>query len=135
MNKIDKTKAVILFDGVCNLCNQVVNFVLRWDRKRIFLFAPLQSTTAKSLVEECSVNGTDSVIVLWDGMCYVRSEAMLVIAHLIGFPWSLAYVFVILPTRWRNQVYEWVAKNRYRWFGQRTVCRIPTPEERARFLE
>jgi predicted DCC family thiol-disulfide oxidoreductase YuxK len=128
---------IILFDGVCNLCNGFVQFVIRHDKKGVFRFASLQSAYAASLpgLEEGVVSEL-STVVLQDGDRYhFKSTAALRIARMLGFPFSLAYVFIILPVLLRNAIYDWIARNRYAWFGKRDACWLPTPELKSRFLE
>jgi predicted DCC family thiol-disulfide oxidoreductase YuxK len=127
---------IILFDGVCNLCNGFVQVVIRNDKKHKFKFASLQSEYAASLPElKGKIGNSLSTVVLIQGnQYYFKSTAALKIARHLGFPLSLAYVFVIVPTPVRDAVYNWVASNRYRWFGKRNECWIPTPELSNRFL-
>jgi len=127
---------VILFDGVCNLCNGFVQFVIERDPHARFKFAALQSAAAAALL-----NGhrkleplPDSIVLVEDGHLYAQSTAALRVARGLGLPWSLAYAFVIVPKPLRDVVYAWVARNRYQWFGRRDACMVPTPELRARFL-
>jgi predicted DCC family thiol-disulfide oxidoreductase YuxK len=132
-----KGSPIILFDGVCNLCNGFVQFVIRYDKKGNFRFASLQSDYAASLpgLEEGVVSEL-STVVLQDGdRYYFKSTAALRIARMLGFPFSLAYVFIILPVPLRDAIYDWVARNRYAWFGKRDECWLPTPELKSRFLE
>lgn len=129
---------VILFDGVCNLCNASVDFVVRRDRRVRFRLAPLQSQVARELVGARRATDTmpDSVVLVErDGRVFTRSTAALRIVRRLRFPWPLLYVFVLVPRPLRDIVYDWIARNRYRWFGVRDTCRLPTPEERSRFLD
>jgi predicted DCC family thiol-disulfide oxidoreductase YuxK len=128
---------IIFFDGVCNLCNGFVQFIIRHDKRGIFTFASLQSAYAASLPGlEAGVVNTLSTVVLQDGdRYYFKSTAALRIARMLGFPFSIAYVFIILPVPLRDVVYDWVARNRYKWFGKRDACWLPTPELKSRFLE
>jgi predicted DCC family thiol-disulfide oxidoreductase YuxK len=116
---------VILFDGECALCNWWVDFVLRVDRNRRFRFRTLQPE---------DLPDADSVALQTGDEVYFRSEAVLRILTGLGFPYSLAAALRIFPRGLRDLVYNWVARNRYRWFGRRDTCRIPTPEERSRFV-
>jgi len=127
---------IIFFDGVCNLCNGFVQFIIRHDKRGIFTFASLQSAYAASLPGlEAGVVNTLSTVVLQDGdRYYFKSTAALRIARMLGFPFSIAYVFIILPVPLRDVVYDWVARNRYKWFGKRDACWLPTPELMSRFL-
>lgn len=127
-------RAVILFDGVCNLCNAWVDFVVRHDVDGKYRFAPLQSDVANDLLRGAPADLPDSIVLVEGKDVWVRSTAALRVARGIGLPWSLAYVFILVPRPVRDAVYDWVARHRYRWFGRRDTCRVPTPEERARFL-
>lgn len=124
---------VVLFDGVCNLCNGAVRFILARDPAARFRFASLQSEAARRLL------GNDApaeTIVLWEaGKIWSKSTAVLRIARGLRFPWSLCYAIVAVPRPLRDLVYDWVARHRYAWFGKRESCMVPTPELRARFLE
>ncbi len=127
---------VILFDGVCNLCNGAVNFILERDKTDTFRFGSLQSESGKRLLAEYSINrtDTDSVILIENGDAFIYSTAALRIARRLGGIWSLAYAFMIIPAFIRDPLYKLVAKYRYRIFGIRETCRVPTPEERQRFI-
>jgi predicted DCC family thiol-disulfide oxidoreductase YuxK len=125
--------AVVLFDGVCNLCNGAVRFILARDPAARFRFASLQSDAARRLLGD---GGPAETIVLLDaGKTYVISTAALRIARGLRFPWPLLYAFVAVPRPVRDLIYDWVARHRYRWFGKRDTCMLPTPELRERFLE
>lgn len=128
---------VVFFDGVCNLCNAAVNFILDRDPDGYFRFAPLQSDVADDVLPPGlrSDDSLGTIVLLEDGTAYVRSTAALRIAHRLTAPWPLLYAAILLPRRLRDAVYAWIANHRYRWFGRRDKCRIPTPEEKARFLE
>jgi len=128
---------IILFDGVCNLCNGFVQFIIRHDKREIFTFASLQSDHAASLPGLCyKVGDSLSTVVLQDGdRYYFKSAAALRIARLLRFPFSIAYVFIIVPSPLRDAIYDWVANNRYAWFGKLDACWLPTPELKSRFLE
>jgi len=133
----NNTEKIILFDGVCNLCNGFVQFVIRKDKANIFKFASLQSAYAQQLNQHQTIPVSNlSTVILYDnGKLYYQSTAVLRIARLLGLPWSIATLFVLIPTPLRDKVYDWVARNRYRWFGQRDACMIPTPELKAKFFE
>ncbi len=128
---------VILFDGVCNLCNGFVQWVIRRDPHGRFRFAALQSAAAQELVAGYPVRPADVETVLYvrDGQVYERSTAVLYIMKDIGGLWTLMYIFIIVPRFIRDGLYGWVARNRYRWRGKRDSCMIPTPELRARFID
>ncbi|MGB7220220.1 MAG: thiol-disulfide oxidoreductase DCC family protein [Vicinamibacterales bacterium] len=128
--------SIVLFDGVCNLCNGFVRFVIARDPARRFQFAPLQSDAAGRVMREAGGAGaaTDSIVLIEDGRLYVRSAAALRIAKGLGLPWSLAFGLTVVPRPLRDWVYDGVARSRYSWFGKRDVCMTPTPEAKSRFL-
>jgi predicted DCC family thiol-disulfide oxidoreductase YuxK len=128
---------VILFDGVCNLCNQSVQFVIRHDRDSKFRFSALQSDFGKAELAKHNLSTEKllSVVLLVGDKVYDRSRAALEVARRLDGLWPLLYVFVIVPPFIRNFVYDWIANNRYRWFGRTDECMLPTPELRARFIE
>ncbi|WKK79186.2 thiol-disulfide oxidoreductase DCC family protein [Marivirga arenosa] len=126
---------IIYFDGICNLCNGAVNYIIDRDSKAIFKFAPLQSKHAEKNLPVELIKNTDSIILQVDGNFYQKSTAALKIASQLGGFWKLFYVFIILPPFLRDFIYDIIAKNRYKWFGKRDVCRLPTPELKNRFLE
>ena len=129
--------ATILFDGVCNLCSGFVRFVVARDPHARFRFAALSSTAAQSLLRECGVTAPipDTMVLVENGKVYFRSDAPLRIARGLTLPWPLASAFLVVPRFIRDTVYDFVAARRYRWFGRRQVCMVPTPELRGRFLE
>lgn len=126
---------VILFDGVCNLCNQSVQFVIRNDRASRFRFAALQSDFGQQQLDKYNFDKSKmlSVILVVNNKAYDRSRAGLEIARRLDGLWPLMYVFVIVPPFIRNFFYDWISRNRYRWFGKKDECMIPTPELKARF--
>ena len=121
--------AVVLFDGVCNLCNDSVDFILSRDPAGYFRFAPLQSEPAKPLLARCKLPSSflDNIVLVENGECHVRSTAALRIARRLAWPWPLFYAAIVIPRPLRDAIYDWVARNRYRWFGKREHCRIATP--------
>ncbi len=127
---------VIVFDGVCNLCNAYVDFLVRRDKDGIFQFASNQSEAGEEIVAQAGITQfeADTIVLVEDGTAYVRSTAVLRIARQLGMPWRLFSIFLVVPAPVRDFLYRLVAKNRYRVFGKRDTCRIPTPEERSRFL-
>ena len=131
-----KDNPVILFDGVCNFCNNAVNFVLRRDKKKQILFAPLQSETGKKLLEQYKLPMDDmhSFVFIEKGSVYTRSTAALRVCRYLSALWPLCYGAIIVPRFIRDAINDWIAKNRYKWFGVRQECMIPTPEIKARFL-
>lgn len=128
--------AIVLFDGVCNFCNAAINFVIEHDKDGYFKFAPLQSATGERLMNEHGIDRleTDSVILVEDGSAYVHSDAAVRIARRLNGIWSWAYLLRVIPRRLRDWGYRLIARNRYRLFGQRDACMMPTPDIRARFL-
>jgi predicted DCC family thiol-disulfide oxidoreductase YuxK len=128
--------AIILFDGVCNLCNASVNFVLDRDASGYFRFGALQSDEARELLSKWSYPSEylDSIVLVENGQVYRESDAALRIARHLSGAWPLLYHLRWIPRFIRDGVYTWIARNRYRWFGRRDVCRIPTPELKSRFL-
>lgn len=129
------TPAVVYFDGVCGLCNRFVDFVLARDRARRFRFAPLQGATAANRFGDPGVVDPASIVYEEGGVLCDRSTAALRIVAGLGGIWSLVAVFGLVPRPIRDAVYDWVARHRYGWFGRREECRLPTPEERAVFLD
>jgi predicted DCC family thiol-disulfide oxidoreductase YuxK len=129
-------KSIILFDGVCNLCNGFVNFLIDRDRKNRFQFGSLQSEHVKELLQPLhySANELSTVLLLQDNQLYSRSTAVLKIFRQMPGPWPLLYTFIILPRPLRDYFYDLVARHRYRMFGKRDACRVPTPELKAKFV-
>ena len=130
------TGPVILFDGVCNFCNGAVNFTIKRDKHKIIKFAPLQSEVGKTLTKQFGLPEDDmrSFLLIENDKLYSKSTAALrVCRHLTGL-WPLCYGLIIVPAFIRNAVYDFIARNRYKWFGQKQECMIPTPELKARFL-
>ena len=136
MRNIDKS--IILFDGVCNLCNTSVNFIIKHDTNNHFRFASLQSDAAKEQLLHNNIkndkNQLDSIILIENNHIYYQSTAALLILKKLKFPINLGYVFIIIPVFIRDTVYHFIAKNRYKWFGKKDICRIPTKEELDKFL-
>ena len=127
---------IVLFDGVCNYCNAMVNSSIRYDKKAILKFAALQSEAGKRLKEEYKVGpDIDSVILIDNGKVYTYSDAAIRIAKYLRWPAKIFYGFIVVPKFIRQPFYKWVARNRYKWFGKKENCMVPTPEVRARFLE
>ncbi|QGA81754.1 thiol-disulfide oxidoreductase DCC family protein [Halomicrobium sp. LC1Hm] len=128
---------VLLFDGVCNLCNAAVRFVVRFDAAGTFRFAPLQSEVGQALLErhDLSTETFDSVVLIEDGAVATKSTAALRVARRLDGPWPLLYPAIALPTRVRDGAYDLVAEYRYRVFGKKDQCPVPEPEIRDRFLQ
>ncbi len=132
-----ESHAVILFDGVCNFCNFWVKFIIRRDPRGRFKFASLQSETGKKLKEKYGIEEekTDSVILIEDGRHYVMSSAVLRISRQLTGLYKIGYLFLLVPKPVRDALYRAVADRRYRWFGKRETCMIPTPDIRDRFIQ
>lgn len=125
---------IILFDGICNLCNGTVQFIIKHDPNEYFRFASLQSKAGSRLVKEFELQGAlNTVILIENGKHFEKSDAVLKIARRLG-GWKLLTLFWILPKPVRDFVYDLIARNRYNWFGKRESCMIPTPENEKRFL-
>jgi predicted DCC family thiol-disulfide oxidoreductase YuxK len=132
---VNHERQIIFFDGVCNLCNAFVDFLVRWDSERIFYFAPLQGSNAKQLLP-AKIPAELNSVVLWNqGELHEKSDAALMVLQQLGGLWWLTKIFWVLPKGVRDWFYDRVAKNRYALFGKRETCRLPTPAERARFLD
>jgi predicted DCC family thiol-disulfide oxidoreductase YuxK len=128
---------IVLFDGVCNFCNGSINLIIRRDRSKIFRFAPLQSETGAKVLRQFGLppDSVETIVLVEDDGCYTRSTAALRIVRRLGGPWSILYVLSVIPAAARDIVYDLIARNRYRWFGRKNACMIPTPDVRERFLE
>lgn len=127
---------IILFDGECNLCNGSVQFIIKRDKKGQIRFAPLQSAAARQLLGNRQVlAGELSTFVFIDnGKIYTRSTAALRVCRYLQGLWPVLYAFIVVPRFIRDGVYNWIAGNRYKWFGHRQECMVPTPELKAKFL-
>jgi predicted DCC family thiol-disulfide oxidoreductase YuxK len=134
---VETAPIIILFDGICNLCSQIVQFVIRHDPEARFKFASLQSEAGQRVMRQQQLpeGEMDSFILIADGRAYKKSAAALQLARRLGGPWPLLYIFIAVPGPIRDAVYDWVARNRYRWFGNKESCLIPTAELKQRFLE
>jgi predicted DCC family thiol-disulfide oxidoreductase YuxK len=132
---VDHSGPIIFFDGVCGLCNTSVDQVIRWDRRGVFKFAPLQGETARQLLTSADTQRLDSVALLDHGRIYRKSAAAVRILWQLGALPSIAGTLMwLVPKPIRDWGYGVIARNRYRWFGKKETCRMPTPAERARFL-
>ncbi len=132
-----ETKAIVLFDGVCNLCSRSVQFIIKHDPGAYFLFASLQSEAGKALLQQYHFPeqaSPESLVLIENGRAWRYSGAALRITRKLNSWHRLLYPFIILPAFLRDQVYQWVARNRYRWFGRRESCWLPAPEWEQRFL-
>jgi predicted DCC family thiol-disulfide oxidoreductase YuxK len=130
-------KKIILFDGVCNLCNSAVQFVVKHDKKDLFRFVALQSQLGQEILNYIGIDSKniDSIVLYEPGVSYYyKSEAALEIARNLGGIFHLGTIFRIIPTGIRNQLYDYIAKNRYKWYGKKESCMLPTTELKAKFL-
>ncbi|WP_273130347.1 thiol-disulfide oxidoreductase DCC family protein [Metabacillus sp. HB246100] len=127
---------ILLFDGICNLCNETVKFVIRYDKNEHFKFASLQSVEGQNLLKKHRLPTKDfnSFVMVKDNKVYTKSTAALMVCKTLGGAWSLLYLFIILPKPFRDAIYTYIAKHRYKWFGKKEECMIPTPEMKKRFL-
>jgi len=127
---------IILFDGVCNLCNDSVTFIIKHDKKDTFKFTALQSAVGMIMVTEHNIDTskTDSIILMDGDTFYTKSTAALMISKHLSGGYPLLYGFLIVPKFIRNLVYDFIARNRYKWFGKKENCMIPTPELKKKFL-
>ncbi|MFD2528632.1 MULTISPECIES: thiol-disulfide oxidoreductase DCC family protein [Polaribacter] len=138
MLDIPKDKKIILFDGVCNLCNNAVTKTIKYDKKNEFLFTALQSKKGTEIINYLGIDTRklDSIILYEPGVSYdVKATAALKIMQSFGGLWHVTRIFYLFPESFRNHVYEFVAKNRYKWFGKKEQCMIPTKELKAKFLD
>ncbi|MEM6264380.1 MAG: thiol-disulfide oxidoreductase DCC family protein [Bacteroidota bacterium] len=130
---------LIIFDGVCNLCNTFVDFTIRQDPSHKLKFASNQSQAGREILQHFGViegsEEANTVYFLENGQLYEKSTAALRVARHLRFPWNLGIVFQIFPRFLRDSIYEFIARNRYKWFGKKSTCRLPGPEERALFVE
>ena len=134
---MNSTYPIVLFDGVCNFCNYCVNFAIKRDKKKKLRFTPLQGETAKLLLQQYNISSTSlsSVIFIDGNKIYTQSSAAIRICKYLDGGWKLFYGLMIIPKFFRDWLYNIIARNRYKWFGKKDVCMIPTPEMRARFLD
>lgn len=130
-------KDILLFDGVCNLCNHAVNFIIDRDPEKKILFLSLQSSKAIPLLAPFGIDPLElnSLVLISGAKCYTGSGAVLQVAIRLRFPWPLAIIFFSVPPFIRDFLYEFVARHRYQWFGKRSSCRVPTQDIKDRFLE
>lgn len=133
---IPRDKPILLFDGVCNLCNGFVQFLVKKDPKAQFRFTALQSEAGQQLLREAGIAQDElSTVVLFEkGQFYTHSDVPLKVSLYLGGFWRLFYIFKWFPRPLRDAIYKWIASNRYRWFGRKEACMIPTPALKKRFL-
>ncbi|MCH6200230.1 thiol-disulfide oxidoreductase DCC family protein [Aquiflexum sp. LQ15W] len=127
---------IILFDGVCNLCNNAVDFIIRRDKNDCFKFGALQDNATKIILKEYKINQDyiDSIILIRGDLVFYKSKAALEIARNLESPWPAMYIFNVVPAFIRDPIYDWIARNRYKWFGKKETCRIPSTKEKQKFL-
>ena len=126
---------LVLFDGECNLCNRAVDFIIRYDRKKHYQFASLQSDLGIQLKKDYDLrDDLDSLVVIEHNKAFIKSDAAMQIIPKLSFYWQPLRLMKFLPKLVRERMYEWVARNRLHWFGKKVTCRLPKPEERDRFL-
>ena len=138
MEKLPKDKKIILFDGVCNLCDSAVQFIIKHDKKDIFRFISLQSDLGKEITNYLGINRTnlDSIILYQPGYAYYhKSQAVFEIAKDLGGIYSLSTIFSFLPSSITDNMYDYIARNRYNWYGKKESCMLPTNDLKAKFLE
>lgn len=134
--KIPTDKPILLFDGVCNLCSEFVQFVILRDPQAKFRFAALQSEVGQQLLQTAQMptNEINTVVLYENDQFYTHSDVSLRVARHLGGWWTFFTIFKIIPQFLRDGIYNWIARNRYRWFGKQESCMIPTPDLKARFL-
>lgn len=133
-DEAEETRPVLFFDGVCGLCNRLVDGALRQDQSRNLRYAPLQGETAKARLSASLTESLDTLVFVDDRGIATRSKAVLRLLETLGGIWRLSAVFRLIPTPLLDALYNLVARNRTRWFGQRETCRLPTPDEAEQFL-
>jgi len=134
--KSKEHEIVILFDGFCGLCNSTVDWLIKKDHNSILRYSPLQGKLAKDIgchIE--NISHPDSIIIFLNGKLFDKSTAALLIAKKLPFPWKLLYAFIIIPAGFRNLIYDFIASNRYKWFGKSKTCRVPSPKEKNLFID
>lgn len=135
--RMNSVHPVVLFDGVCNLCNKSVQFIIRRDKKDQFRFAALQGKTGQAILARHGLppDSFNSFVLSEGDNIYTHSTGALRMLKKLGGPWSLLYGFIIVPRFIRDGIYKWIARNRYRWFGRQESCMIPTPALKNKFLD
>ena len=138
MQNLPPNKKIIIFDGVCNLCNSAVQFIIKHDKKDVFRFVALQSEKGQEILTYIGIDSKkiDSIVLYEPGVAYYfKSDAVLQIAKSLNGIYSLVVVFKIIPIGIRNELYDYIAKNRYKWYGKKESCMMPTPELEIKFLK
>ncbi len=135
MNDQQRDPDIVFFDGVCNLCNGFIDFLIKRDKKHVLKYASLQGNEVKEILSEIHSEQLNTIIYLRNGKVYYQSKAVLLILKDLRGIWSMAYGLIIFPRFFRDWVYNVVARNRYQWFGKRDTCRLPTEDEKKYILE
>lgn len=138
MINLPENKKIILFDGVCNLCDASVQFIIKNDKNDVFRFVAIQSELGQQIINYLGIDTskTDSIILYEPGIAYYfKAEAALRIAKELRSWHSILYIFIHIPNFIKNGIYDFIAKNRYKWYGKKEACMIPTPELKAKFLD
>ncbi|MBP2000561.1 putative DCC family thiol-disulfide oxidoreductase YuxK [Paenibacillus shirakamiensis] len=135
-SKTSVKHAIVLMDGVCNLCQGVTRFIIRRDKRGYFRFASLQSDLGQNLLAEggLDLHTFSSFVLFENGHFYTRSKAALRLVRHLPWPWPLLWIGVVIPPFLRDAIYEFIARHRYQWFGQSESCMLPTAETKDRFL-
>lgn len=134
---LPKDKKIVLFDGICNLCDSTIQYIIKKDKKDVFRFVALQSDLGQEILKHIGIDtkNIDSIVLYEPGVAYFyKSSAAIEIAKDLGGFLGLSVAFKLIPTFLRNPIYDYVAKNRYKWYGKKEACMIPTPELKAKFL-
>jgi predicted DCC family thiol-disulfide oxidoreductase YuxK len=137
LNSLPKNKKIILFDGVCNFCNSIVLKIIKHDSKDLFVFTSLQSEIGKEITNHLNIDTTkiDSIILFeTENTFHIKSNAALRIMQLLGGFWNVTTLLKVLPVSFRDYIYNYIAKNRYTWFGKKDTCMIPTPKIKSKFI-
>lgn len=126
---------IIFFDGLCGLCNHSVDIIIKMDRAHLFLFAPLQGKTAEKLLTKNYTHDLDTIVIFYDGKIYTKSDGIILVFQKLGGFFSILVLLKFFPKFLRDSCYSIVAKYRYQIFGKKESCRLPSPEEKALFLD
>ena len=127
---------IVLFDGVCNFCNRMVNFAIKNDKKGTLKFAPLQSAIGEKLKQEYNIlPSADTIVFIDKGKAYTYAKASIRVCKYLDWPAKALYSFIIIPSFISQPIYKWFARNRYKWFGKKDSCMVPTADVRGRFLD
>lgn len=138
MLNLPKDKKIVLFDGVCNLCNTSIQWIIEHDKKDVFRFVALQSDLGQEIIKYIGIDikTTDSIVLYQPGIAYYyKSKAVFEISKELGGLFYFVNLFSILPDSFTNSIYDFVAKNRYKWYGRKESCMIPTDALKLKFLQ